>query len=429
MANAKPAQIKSAAANLSGFAAYAVAGIFSALPPFLLMPTLTGNLSTEDFAKTTLIWSALALLTPLIGFGAINSASVRYFKLPCAEFANHLMSILALIFISAVILLTIGAFVNYHIYSFLPVQGVEFLIVLSIASLMAFGQLFGSLAVASSRPFSYLKIYFLYGVVTVVLVNFFIMVLKLQTIGFLLGVLLGAVSLSCAALFENSSRLTGGTVTTKDCRNSLSFGFPLMFHSLALNLSSTSDRFIIAGSLGLSQLALYSATAQVALFANFAAHAIVKGVQPRLYRLLRSPDNATVKAVRRLAIFYLGATLFLSILIGLSTPTIVVAIAGSAYSIDWLTTFFLVAGGLFGSWYLFFSLIVHFYERTLHLSAVTLMSAVMQILLCVALVSKFGITGASIAYAATTFVMFLLTSLIALVATRKHLNACGISGD
>lgn len=393
------------------------------------MPTLTGNLSPEDFAKTTLIWSALALLTPLIGFGAVNSASVRYFKLSSTEFANHLISIIALISISTVILLIVGAFVNFQIYSFLPVKGIEFFIVLSTASLMAFGQLFGSLAVASSRPFSYLKIYFLYGVVTVVLVNFFVIVLPLRTTGFILGVLLGAVALSCAALFGNLSRLTGGTVTTKDCKSALSFGVPLMFHSAALNLSSTSDRFIIAGSVGLSQLAVYSATAQVALLANFAAHAIVKGVQPRLYRLLLSPDNATIKAIRRLTLLYLGATLFLSIMIGLFTPTIVEAIAGSAYLIDWGTTFFLVAGGLFGSWYLFFSLFIHFYERTLHLSAITLVSAIVQILLCVALVSKFGITGASLAYAASTCLMFLLTSFIALVATRKYLDTCGESGD
>lgn len=418
-------KFRSAAVSLSGFTAYAVAGVFSAFPPLVLMPTLTGKLIPEDFAKTTLVWSALALLTSLVGFGAINSASVRYFKLSREEFANHLMSIIALISISAVILLVGGGFINYEIYSFLPVKRVEFVIILIIASLMAFGQLFGSLAVATSRPFSYLRIYLLYGVVTVLLVNFFVLILGLQITGFLLGMLLGAVALAITAFYGNSTLVTGGAASIRDSKSALSFGVPLMFHSVALNLSSTSDRFIIAGTVGLSQLALYSATAQVALLANFAAHAIVKGVQPRLYGLLRSPGNATVKSIRRLTAFYITVTLFLSISIGLFTPAIVELIAGSTYRIEWTTTFFLVAGGLFGSWYLFFSLFIHFYERTFHLSAITIMSAGVQISLCYVLVSNCGISGASIAYASSNLIMFIFTVFTAVVTTRNHFEACG----
>jgi O-antigen/teichoic acid export membrane protein len=407
--------------NLSGFAAYAAAGIFSAFPPLVLMPTLTGNLTPEDFGKTTLVWSALALLTALISFGAVNSASVRYFKLSRQEFANHLISIIALIGISAGILLVGGAFVNFHIYTFLPIKKVEFIIVLMISTLMAFGQLFGSLAVATVRPFSYLKIYTFYGVITVVLVNFFVLMLGMQITGFFLGVLFGAFGLAIAAFSGNSNRVTGGTVSIKDSKSALSFGLPIMFHSLALNLSSTSDRFIIASTVGLTQLALYSATAQVALLANFAAHAIIKGVQPRLYGLLRCPDNSTIKSVRRLAYFYMGTTFLLSLMIGLFTPLIIELIAGSVYRIDWNTTLFLIVGGLFGSWYLFFSLFIHFYERTLHISAITIMSAVLQIFLCYQLVSINGIAGAAIAYAASNCVMFVSTLFAARVNIKMHL--------
>ena len=419
---AKLMQVRIAAIKLSGFAAYAAAGIFSAFPPLVLMPTLTRNLIPEDFAKTTLVWSALALLTPLVSFGAINSASVRYFKLSKEEFANHLMSIISLILISFVILIVGGALVNFQVYRFLPVKGFEFIIIISIASLMAFGQLFGSLAVVTSRPFIYLRIYLLYGVVTVILVNFFVLILGMQIIGFLLGLLIGALALAATAFFLNFNRVKGGDFSISDAKSALTFGVPLMFHSLALNISSTSDRFIIAGMIGLSQLALYSVTAQFALLANFTAHAIVKGLQPRLYEILLYLDKASVKSVIRMSAFYVGSTLFLSITIGLSSPGLVDLIAGTAYRIDWTTTFFLVAGGLFGSWYLFFSLFIHFYERTLHITAVTLVSSIIQIFLCYLLVPTFGITGASIAYAASNCIMFSLTVIFAIFTVKKHLN-------
>lgn len=418
-------QFRSAVVSLFGFTAYAAAGIFSAFPPLVLMPTLTEILIPEDFAKTTLVWSALALLTSMVGFGAVNSASVRYFKLSRQEFTNHLVSIILLIPISAVILLVGGGFINFQVYSFLPVMKAEFVIIILIASLMAFGQLFGSLAVATSRPYSYLKYYLLYGVITVLMVNIFIIILKLQIIGFLLGVLLGAVALALKAFFENSNLVYGGSASIRHSKSAVSFGLPIMFHTVALNLSSLSDRFIIAKSVGLSQLALYSATAQIALLANFAAHAIIKALQPRLYRLLRSPNVTTVKSIIRLARFYITVTLFLSISVGLFTPTIVELIAGSAYRIDRNTTVLLVVGGLFGSWYLFISLFIHFYERTFYILTITTISAIMQIFLCNLLVSNYGIHGASIAYATTNFIMFILTLIVAIVATRKHMETCG----
>jgi O-antigen/teichoic acid export membrane protein len=425
LVDAKVKQAQIATMKLSGFAAYAAAGIFSSFPPLVLMPTLTGNLSPEDFAKTVLVWSALALLTPLFGFGAVNSASVRFFKLSKEEFANHLMSIVSLISISAVILIVVGAFVNFQIYSFLPVKIVEFIIILTIAYLMGLGQLFGSLAIATSRAFFYLKIYILYGVVTVVIVNFFILILGMKIGGFLLGVLIGAVCLAIAAFLGNSYYTTGGTATLRDSKSALSYGFPLMFHSVGINLSSTSDRFIIAGTIGLSQLALYSVTAQVALLANFAANAIVKCMQPRLFGFLRAPDITTNKSIQRLAMLYIATTLFLSILVGLFTPTIVELIAGSMYRIDWTSTFFLVTGGVFGSWYLFFSLFLHFYERTFHILLITIISAAVQVILCYHLVSSYGIVGASIAYAASNCIMFLFTLFIASISIRKHLKAFG----
>jgi O-antigen/teichoic acid export membrane protein len=321
-----------------------------------------------------------------------------------------------------VILLVIGAIVNFQIYIFLPVKAAEFIIILLIASLMAVGQLFGSLSIATSRSFNYMKIYMVYGVITVILVNIFIKILGLQITGFLLGILLGALGLAIAAFIGNSTKHTGGTFSIRESKAALSFGAPLMFHSVALNLTSASDRFIIAGTVGLSQLAIYSATAQVALLANFAAHAIVKGVQPRLYVLLRSPDKDTVKSIQRLTVFYIASTLFLSILVGILTPTIVDLIAGSAYSIDWASTLFLVIGGLFGSWYLFFSLFMHFYERTVHISLITIISASVQIFLCYYLVSGYGIAGASIAYASSNCILFIFTVFFALATMRRHME-------
>jgi O-antigen/teichoic acid export membrane protein len=158
--------------------------------------------------------------------------------------------------------------------------------------------------------------------------------------------------------------------------------------------------------------------------ANFAAHAIIKGLQPRLYGLLRSPGITTVKSILRLARFYIMVTLFLSISVGLFTPTIVELIAGSAYRIDRNTTVLLVIGGLFGSWYLFISHFIHFYERTFYISAITTISAIMQIFLCYLLVSNYGINGASIAYATTNLIMFILTLLAAIVVMRKHMETC-----
>jgi O-antigen/teichoic acid export membrane protein len=191
---------------------------------------------------------------------------------------------------------------------------------------------------------------------------------------------------------------------------------------VALNLSSTSDRFIIADTIGLSQLAIYSATAQVALLANFAAHAVIKGVQPRLFELLLNLGATNWKSLRHLSLLYLGVTFLMSLSVGFLTPSIVKLIAGSAFVADWQTTLLLVLGGLFGSWYLFFSLFLHFYEKTRKLSAVTVISAAAQISLCTILTMEFGLFGASLAYAISNGLLLFLTALLAFMTTKKFIN-------
>jgi O-antigen/teichoic acid export membrane protein len=229
---------------MSRYAAYAVAGVFSALPPFFLMPVLTGSLSTSEFATTTLVWSALTLLIPIIGLGSVNSASVRYFKLSGKEFANHLRSIFLLIVISSAVLLLLGLLINYGVYKFFPVEISAFVLIIIIATLLSFGQLFASLAVVSSRPYTYLKFYFFYGSISVLSVYVFLEYFGLKMTGFYAGLLLAASALSALSYFTYKDSLKDGQANFKECRSALLFGMPLMFHSVALNLSSTIDRFI-----------------------------------------------------------------------------------------------------------------------------------------------------------------------------------------
>lgn len=408
--------------GMSRYVAYAVAGVFSALPPFFLMRTLTGSLSTSEFATTTLVWSALTLLTPIIGLGAVNSASVRYFKLSGKEFANHLRSIFILIAISSTILLLLGLFINYGVYKFFPVEASAFVLIIMIATMLSFGQLFASLAVVSSRPFAYLKFYFFYGSISVFSVYAFVEYFGLQMTGFYAGLFLGAAALTASSYFTYKNIIRDGRANYKECRSALLFGMPLMFHSVALNLSSTSDRFIIADTIGLSQLAIYSATAQVALLANFAAHAVIKGVQPRLFALLLNFRVTNWESLRNLSLLYLGVTLLMSLSVGFLTPGIVNLIAGPDFVADWQTTLLLVIGGLFGSWYLFFSLFLHFYENTRRLSAVTVLTATVQIALCTILTRELGLFGASLAYVSSNGMLLILTAFLAFLAVKNYIN-------
>lgn len=408
--------------EFSGYIAYALAGVFSALPPFVLMPTLTTQLSHEEFAKTALVWSTVLLITPFFGFGAINSASVRVFKLPEREFANHLVSIISLIAISGVIIVVAGLLLSTEAHEYVPFKLHEVIAIVIIAALFALGQLFGSLSVSLSRPYNYLGLYSIYGIITVVSVNLLIFVIGMGVNGLLLGLICGTAALALTALYSNANRLLGGEMSISESTSALTFGAPLMMHSVALNLTSTSDRFIIAGSLGMSQLALYSATSQVALLANFAAHAIVKGVQPRIFRILRDQGQEMISSLRRIAILYMSATLVLTFLIGALTPILVEIVAGPTYRLEWKVTFFLVLGGLFGSWYLFFSLLLHFKEKTILLSMVTISTSVLQVIVCTDLVSRYGLTGASIAYATSNGVMFSLTALLSLTSKPNDIT-------
>jgi O-antigen/teichoic acid export membrane protein len=405
--------------HLNKYIYYSVAGVFSALPPFLLIPILTQHLSKQDFAKTTLTWGVVVFLSSLIGLGSANSAATRVYKLQNNDFSNHLKSILYITVTSGLLIGAFGYLFNYHVDELYPVAPLAFILTVLIALFFALANLFGSLHISLDRPVSYLNMYVTYGSTTIISIHLLIKYTTVGINGFYLGLLLGSAAMAAISIRHNVSRILKGTLCVEHCKSAIIFGMPLMLHSLAMNMMSMSDRFIIAEKIGLTYVALYTVTAQVALLANFAAHAIIKGVQPKMFHLLRRYGPEMRYPVYRLVVIYSTTTFILSLVIGLLTPIIVSEISAPDFRLEWHVTLFISIGGLFGAWYMIFSLIIQFYERTLLLASITVSAALLHILMSSTLVSQYGIAGASFAYATSGALMFIVTAYVAINLLRN----------
>ena len=325
-------------------------------------------------------------------------------------------SILALVLFSSLFVYIILQFINNFIFNYLPVSDLFFGIAIISCVGLSIAQLFGSISIVRARPFNYLLIYSVNAFAFISAIFIFVQFLDFKLFGFFLALLLSSLCVILTSVLSNSFLLRNKTslFSLYECKSALIFGVPLMFHSLALNLSLIGDRFIISAVSGLTQLGHYSVTVQLSVIGSFISSSLIKGLQPRIYSL-SNPSKSNLFKIISMAFIYGSITLFISLVLLALLPYIISKFIGTFYVVPFPLTASLVIGSLLNSWYLFMSLILYFHEKTLYLSVVTASVSVVQLIICYSLVTSLGISGAAYSYFISNFL------ILAFVAVRASL--------
>ena len=152
---------------LGNAAIYGMSGSFVALVPLVLLPFMTRALSQADYGAAVFFSSMLIMVLPIIGFGAINAISVRYFQLGKAQFNTYLWSAFVVLAVSVVVILISGFIAFSYVLddSVIPLSWV--LVGLLTASCWAVSQACGTLLIAKKMPNQHLSINLTISAVTI----------------------------------------------------------------------------------------------------------------------------------------------------------------------------------------------------------------------------------------------------------------------
>jgi len=386
---------------------YGVSGSFVALIPLVLLPFMTRTLSQTDYGIGVFFSAMITMVLPIIGFGAFNAISVRYFQLRKTQFNNYLWSGLTVLIISIVVVLIFGVIIFLYASDVSIISLSWVFVGLITASFWAISQACGTLLIAKKMPNKYLLINLTIGSITILFTMISISFFDFTWKGFALGLFFGHF---VAALLSIYILLLSNPLAKPDpeyCIDSLKFGAPIMLHSIAMSLIGYFDRLIISKSLGLEELARYAVAFQLAIILSFVAQAFNKAFVPWLYENLRDGSiDAKNKIVRGTYLVFFGIVLS-TIIFCFILKFLILFIAGAQYLDTYPIAVIIAIGGGFNAAYLMVVNYIFYVGKTFTLGLVSISIASIFILMSLYLVPSYGLYGAAISFLISNGLLFI----------------------
>ena len=416
--NSMPRIIKKAINNplFCGSAVYLLSNIISAGIPFALMPILTHYLSTREYGQVAIFQTLLAGLGAFVGINVQAAASVKYFdqNISKNEIGNYIGHCLLVLGFTAIVLFLITLFFlnSLSIWLATEIQWILLAFLVSSASFVISMRLGQWQVRKQAKHFAIFQ-------VSQSLVNMLLSVLAVVfflqgangRIWILIVVPLIFSLIALISLYKDD--LLDFAWSPNKMREILSFGVPLIPHSVGLFLLSSVDRFIVNDKLGLEQVGIYMVAVQMVAVMGLVFDAINNAYAPWLFERLQRNLLEEKKLIVFWTYIYIMALLSIVILVFFVAESLVHLIAGEKYIeaseiIGWLAL-----GQAFQGMYLMVTNYIFYSKRTGLLSLSTIISGLIHVSLLIALVSLIGLKGAAIAFAISMALKFLMTWFVA----------------
>lgn len=405
---------------LAGAAIYVITNIANAIVPFALLPILTRHLSTTEYGQIAMYQVLLTALGGILGLSVHGAAQIKYYDDDISHFE-------------------LGAFIGSCFQILLATSILALLIALTFSGPLALWLglkpawiVWGVFASAAGfiqqirltqwqvrkKAISYALFRIGMTVANAGLSLWLVVGLGQGAAGRIDGQnwVLVLFAIFAFVLLRRDS-LIQFTWNHGYVREALRFGVPLIPHVLGLFLLGTVDRILIKKELGLSQAGIYMVAVQLTLVMPIIFSAINNAYVPWLFERLKRNDEIEKKQIVSLTYFYFIVVLLSSGLAFLIGPWAVTFIAGARYADAGAAVGWLMLGQAFGGMYLMVTNYIFFSKKTGLLSIVTICSGLFNVLLMIILIKRFGIEGASIAFAIAMSIRFILTWW---VAHKRH---------
>ena len=393
------------------FSIYSGAGFLNRAIPLLLLPILTRYLSPEDYGLLATFTAALSLLNILIGMGGTDAITRGYFdrNKEGFSFSQYLFNVL-LVNLGAfiIVMLAVVGFQTYLVEKFsipahdlllLPVLGLWMTVYMIPCKLFVFRQ----------APASYAGLETARTLSEIVLSILFVVFLKMNWQGRVGGLLISQFLFFLLGIFLIGKLYRWDPTYHWDyVKRILSFGAPVVFHSLGFTLIVTMDRFFLNRLVGLSAVGIYSVGSSLAAVLAFGIGAFNLAWSPMLYQKLENADDAAKNKLVAVTYSYFAGICVLAVLLIVTGPWALKVLAGPAFHgaaqvVPWLAMGYAVHG--------MYTMVVDyiFYQRkTYLLSLVAVLTVIVSVVFNMVLIPLNGAVGAAQAVFFTFFSRFLL---------------------
>ena len=383
---------------------------------FVLLPVITGYLSTGETGDLTTITTIVALLGSFMILSAPGAINLEYFRQDQGEenFPTYISSALVNPLILFLVLTFLAFLFGSTLANWLEIekQWIYIIPLLSLTTLLP--QVLSIIYQAKSQPIQY-AVYNMSMTTLDLLFSIVLIVgLSMNWEGRIIGnfgtkMLFGLIAfflLYRSGLF----RFKFNWNYTKDA---LFFGLPLILHILSVNIMDLSDQLFIREMVGKEALGVYSIGYKVGMIILILQAAMVMAWQPFLFKQLKEITPKKKKEIVRLSYLIMIGLLVAAGMLYLISPLLFKYFVLSPEYQGGVKFVGIVAlSYVFLGWYKMFASYIFYTKKNKYLSYIAVFNIIFNLLLNYSLIKAYGTMGAAYATAISYFCFFIITAIV-----------------
>ena len=395
---------------------YTIVGFLGAGVNFFLLPYLSHFIHPGEYGILAMVNSYVTILIPLIGLTAAGIISVDYFRIKDKkEFASLFSSVQVIPLLPALFFLIIALFFGDRLAIVLeipPEKSYWLSISVVIALLTIYSDTMIAFAVTEQRPAEYAAFNLGKLAVEVLLTIWFVTGLKLNWEGRLLSWLLANILFFIVSfIYCYKRRLLTTRISRTHIIAAISFGLPLILHTLGKFVVNQSDRIFIAKMVSIDEAGIYNVGYQIGIVMLILVTAIGNFMYPYISERLVDDTYRRKKQIVVMSYIVTGISVVALLVATFGAPLFFEYFLDKSYQSAAPYVFWVALGYFFWGIYLICSAPIFFTKRTRFLAWLAILNILLNAGMNYIFIQHFGAIGAAYATCASFFVIAVLTFL------------------
>jgi O-antigen/teichoic acid export membrane protein len=375
---------------------YTITDAINKAIPFLLLPFLTHYLSPADYgtvANYNVYISIVLIFTGLNLNGALAANFYKFSKLEIAEYVSNIFVIMIGAAILVALLMAVGAPYVSSLTSIIP-----FFLVIGVAVAVSQGITAVNLDLwrLEEKPLWFGGYQIVQSLINISLTVVFLALLKMGADGRMGAMAITSVAfalVSVVILFKRGYLKL--RLNKQYIRDALSFGLPMIPHTLGIWIRTGIDRIYITKFYGIAEAGLYSTGFQFGLLLSFLVMAFHNAYVPFVYKRLSLDDDEQRKKLVKMTYIYMVMIVVLAFVFSFISYFVVSHLLSERYLESSKYIAWAMFTQAFQGMYLIVGVYIFYAKKTAKLAIVTSSLSVLQLVLSYILVKFVGPMGAA----------------------------------
>lgn len=389
---------------------YTLTNMFNAAIPFFLLPVFTRYLSTEDYGITSMFTVLVGFIMPFIGFNIQGAVSRNYFEKETIDFSKYVYNCFLILVGSSVFVLILILVFAEELTMISGIPSNWLMSVWLIAIFQFINQIRLAILQATNRVKEYAFFQVGQAIMNASFAIIFIVVLSNNWQGTVKAQLISGGIFSLISLYYlyKQGYLSFG-INKNYIKNALKFGVPLIPHTIGAVLISMTDRLFITNMVGTSATGIYTVGFQLGMVISLFTDSFNKAWVPYFYGKLKEDSQSTKQNIVKQTYLYYAALSIIVIVFILMIPFITTIFLGPKFQEASSYAVWIVCGFYFNGLYKMMTNYIFFMSKTIYLSIMTFITAILNIGFNYILISMNGAIGAAQATVISYAITFVVT--------------------